>query len=81
MLAHAGMDAGTRNAIQDVVWTAGPHLEIPKRTRREIARDLDLDEFLPAHGSSEPCSVVCGTCFADQIRANTMRQESRFLAE
>ena len=35
----------TRNAIQDVLWAEGS-LEIPKRTRREIARDLDLADLV-----------------------------------
>jgi hypothetical protein len=51
MLAHTGMDAGTRNAVQDVLWAAEISHDIPKRTRREIARDLDLEEFLPAYGN------------------------------
>ncbi len=38
------VDAATRNAIQDVLWTGGH--EIPKRTRREIARDLDLADLV-----------------------------------
>ena len=38
------VDAATRNAIQDVLWTGGR--EIPKRTRREIARDLDLADLV-----------------------------------
>lgn len=37
--------ASTRNAIQDVLWAEGS-LETPKRTRREIARDLDLADLL-----------------------------------
>src|SRR6266568_5147063 len=41
ILAQALADASSRNAIQDVLWAEGS-LEMPKRTRREIARDLDL---------------------------------------
>src|SRR6266566_1081087 len=41
ILVQALADAPTRNAIQDVLWAEGS-LEMPKRTRREIARDLDL---------------------------------------
>ena len=37
--------AATRNAIQDVLWAAQDAIDIPKRTRREIARDLDLDDL------------------------------------
>ena len=36
------LDASTRNAIQDVLWAGQGATEVPKRTRREIARDLDL---------------------------------------
>ncbi len=50
MLAHTVMDASIRNAIQDVLWAGEPRHEVPKRTRREIARELDLDQFLPAYG-------------------------------
>jgi AbiJ N-terminal domain 3 len=47
MLASGGVEPGTRNAFQDVLWAADGAPPIPKRTRREIARTLDLDEFLP----------------------------------
>lgn len=40
------VDAATRNAIQDVLWTGHGAHEIPKRTRREIARDLDLADLV-----------------------------------
>lgn len=36
------LDASTRNAIQDVLWAVQGATEVPKRTRREIAQDLDL---------------------------------------
>jgi very-short-patch-repair endonuclease len=38
--------AAARNAIQDVLWAAQGTYEIPKRTRREIARDLDLADLV-----------------------------------
>jgi hypothetical protein len=38
------LDAATRNAIQDVLWAGQGALEIPRRTRRDIARALDLDD-------------------------------------
>jgi hypothetical protein len=50
MLAHPGIDAGVRNEMQDLLWAAELSHEIPKRVRREIARGLDLNEFLPAYG-------------------------------
>src|SRR6266851_2305642 len=34
------LGAATRNAIQDVLWAGRGTVEIPNRTRREIARDL-----------------------------------------
>jgi len=45
ILAQALADASTRNAIQDMLWAEGS-LEMPKRTRREIARDLDLADLV-----------------------------------
>ncbi|MEU8048090.1 hypothetical protein AB0B71_28585 [Micromonospora echinofusca] len=47
MLAQCVVDPSTRNAVQDVLWAAEPALAIPKRTRRDVARSLDLDDFLP----------------------------------
>ncbi|MBQ1009403.1 hypothetical protein KBX53_00210 [Micromonospora sp. M51] len=49
MLAHGLLSAGTRNAIQDVLWAVEATPDIPKRTRREIARSLDIGTFLPAY--------------------------------
>jgi hypothetical protein len=40
------VDAATRNAIQDVLWNGQGTHEIPKRTRREIARNLDLADLV-----------------------------------
>lgn len=42
----ANLDAATRNAIQDVMWASQGAFEIPKRTRREIAQDLDLADLV-----------------------------------
>jgi very-short-patch-repair endonuclease len=39
------LDAGKRNAIQDVLWSGQGAIEMPKRTRREMAQDLDLDHL------------------------------------
>jgi hypothetical protein len=36
--------AVTRNAIEDILWAAQGALEIPRRTRRDIARAIDLDD-------------------------------------
>ena len=38
------LGAATRNAIEDTLWTGQRALEIPGRTRRDIARALDLDD-------------------------------------
>lgn len=46
ILIHQAPDAKTRNAIQDVLWAGEDPLQIPKRTRREIARDLDLADLV-----------------------------------
>ena len=46
ILAQLSVDATTRNAIQDVLWAGQGSLEMPKRTRREIARDLDLADLV-----------------------------------
>lgn len=40
------VEAATRNAIQDVLWAGQGSREIPKRTRREIARHLDLSDLV-----------------------------------
>jgi very-short-patch-repair endonuclease len=45
ILIHQPLDAKTRNEIQDVLW-ADEDPQIPKRTRREIARDLDLADVV-----------------------------------
>ena len=39
------VDAVTRNAIQDELWSTEASLEIPKKNRREIARALDISGF------------------------------------
>ena len=44
-LGQISVDAETRNAIQDALWAGQSSIEIPKRTRREIARDLDLGDL------------------------------------
>ena len=38
----ASLDAATRNAIQDILWAGEGALEIPRKTRRDIGRALDL---------------------------------------
>jgi hypothetical protein len=43
-LSATPLAAGTRNAIEDILWAGQGALEIPRRTRREIARALDLDD-------------------------------------
>src|ERR1039457_1291732 len=40
------VDAVIRNKIQDVLWASYGAREIPKRTRHEIARALDLAELV-----------------------------------
>jgi len=45
ILDNALAPAETRNAIQDELWADQSTPEIPKRTRREIARELDLTDL------------------------------------
>ncbi|MEV6534900.1 hypothetical protein AB0M86_35830 [Streptomyces sp. NPDC051639] len=35
-----------RNRLEDVLWAARPHVRIPGRARRELARELDLSDHL-----------------------------------
>lgn len=44
-----GAEPALRNALQDLLWAAEPVPDIPKRLRREIARDLDLEPYLPGY--------------------------------
>jgi len=46
VLIHQALDAKTRNAIQDLLWAGEGPLQIPKRTRREIARGLNLTDLV-----------------------------------
>ena len=39
------LDAAARNAVEDILWAGQGALEIPRRTRRDIARALDLDDI------------------------------------
>lgn len=45
-LTKLPIDAATRNAIQDALWAGEDWPPIPKRTRREISRSLDLGSLL-----------------------------------
>lgn len=40
-----------RNAVQDCLWAAKPYPEITKRTRREIARTIDIGDLVHAPDS------------------------------
>lgn len=46
VLATGGLDARQRNTVQDTLWATRDQLVIPKRTRREIARTLNLDDLI-----------------------------------
>jgi AbiJ N-terminal domain 3 len=46
LMSHLSVDPTTRNAIQDIIWAGQSTVEIPKRTRREIARSLDLADLV-----------------------------------
>jgi hypothetical protein len=43
------LDTATRNAIEDILWVGWGAIEIPRRTRRDIAVTLDLDEVMLKH--------------------------------
>ena len=50
-VAEAVLDSETlltaeRHALQDVVWLGRHYVEVPGRTRRELAKDLALDDYL-----------------------------------
>ena len=49
MLADGIDEARSRNAMEDLLWAAEATSAIPKRTRRDIAGSLELEEFLPAY--------------------------------
>lgn len=46
VLATGGLDAGQRNTVQDALWATRDQPVIPKRTRREVARTLHLDDLI-----------------------------------
>ena len=46
LASQVRVDTTTRNAIQDILWAGQGSLEMPKRTRREIARNLDLADLV-----------------------------------
>lgn len=46
VVAAGGLDASQRNAVQDAVWAIREQPAIPKRTRREIAQALHLDDLV-----------------------------------
>lgn len=46
VLGQISVGAATRNAIQDVLWAGQGAIDIPKRTRRDIARALDLTDLV-----------------------------------
>lgn len=43
LVADGTLTAGQRNTIEDILWSDIPSPSIPKRVRREIAADLDLE--------------------------------------
>lgn len=45
ILARVRLNSATRNAIEDLLWAESSPPEIPKRTRRELARALDLADM------------------------------------
>ena len=45
ILAGGLLNAAERNALQDALWAGRSAVDVPRRTRREIARDLDLGDI------------------------------------
>jgi very-short-patch-repair endonuclease len=46
VLEQEQLDQAERMALQDVLWLGRYHVQIPGRTRRELARDFDLSDHL-----------------------------------
>lgn len=46
VLEQEELDQAERMALQDVLWLGRYHVQIPSRTRRELARDFDLSDHL-----------------------------------
>ncbi|MFE5923574.1 hypothetical protein [Streptomyces sp. NPDC056468] len=46
VLEQEELDQAERIALQDVLWLGRHHVQIPGRTRRELARDFDLSDHL-----------------------------------
>ncbi|MEU7151145.1 hypothetical protein AB0B15_24440 [Streptomyces sp. NPDC045456] len=46
VLGTEPLRARERNELQDVLWLGRPYVEIPGRTRRELAKDFDLADHL-----------------------------------
>ncbi|MFD9285689.1 hypothetical protein ACFWD7_52490 [Streptomyces mirabilis] len=44
-----------RNRLEDVLWLGRPHVRIPGRARRELAREFDLSDHLNYPTASWPC--------------------------
>ncbi|MEV4158078.1 hypothetical protein AB0J48_34145 [Nocardia salmonicida] len=45
LVAEGRLTAEQRNTIEDILWSDVPAPHVPKRVRREIAADLDLEEL------------------------------------
>jgi hypothetical protein len=45
-LAAGSLTPADRNSVQDVLWAAADRPVVPKRTRREIAQNIDLEDLI-----------------------------------
>jgi very-short-patch-repair endonuclease len=89
------LDAATRNAIEDVLWAGQGVLEIPRRTRRDIARAVDLDDVMAKPDrfmalldrlwvlGSDPFEFLTGTMSSlrRQIEQHVLRNPGDWTAE
>ncbi|MFG2775050.1 hypothetical protein [Streptomyces sp. NPDC048350] len=87
VLEQEELGQAERMALQDVLWLGRHHVQIPSRTRRELARDFDLsdhlgypDRFMALlgrlwHLDNDPLSgwVTSTTSLRDQIDRHVIR--------
>lgn len=86
VLARNNPTPATRNAIQDFLWSMQDHPEIVKRTRREIARNIDIADLIRAPERfqqvlaglwiiDEPLGFLFGPTLQDEIDRHVIRND------
>ncbi len=87
VLEQEELDQAERMALQDVLWLGRHHVQIPSRTRRELARDFDLaghlgypDRFMALlgrlwHLDNDPLSgwATSANSLRDEINRHVIR--------